>query len=304
MLRRCWQLYIAHIFLFVIFTAQIAYVAHNFHNPMFVEEMGIVSFLDEPYVALGQALLLKFKPANMDVLPLYIVLLLAFPLILWGLYRNSSVVLSGSLALYLLAQVFGWNMPSYPDSRGWFFNPFAWQLLFVLGALCGRWRGTDLTAALPRRPAMAIALGYVVFAFLIAATWHFPRLAVLVPNWLAQLLYPIDKTNLDMLRILHFLALAYIAVRLIPSGAAFLRWPVLQPVVRCGQHSLHVFCLSIFLSFAAHFVMTEISRAVATQILVNVAGIALLVSLAYLLTWYRQSDATLKRRVEVTEGAS
>ena len=73
-LRRAWQIYVAHMFLFVIYMAEIAYVATRF-NPLYNEEMGIFDFLKQPDVTLIQALLLKFKPVNMDVLPLYIVLL-------------------------------------------------------------------------------------------------------------------------------------------------------------------------------------------------------------------------------------
>jgi OpgC protein len=39
-LRRAWQIYVAHVFLFVIFVAEIAYVARGFENPLFAEEMG------------------------------------------------------------------------------------------------------------------------------------------------------------------------------------------------------------------------------------------------------------------------
>ena len=290
-LRRCWQLYIAHIFLFVIFTAQIAYVAHNFRNPMFVEEMGIVGFLNEPYVALSQALLLKFKPANMDVLPLYIALLLVFPAILWGLYKNATAVLTLSVALYVVARYFGWNLPSYPDDKGWFFNPFTWQLLFVFGALCGRWRGTPLMPWLPPRPALIVAIAYLLFAFFIVMTWHFPRLAIAVPTWLAQILYPIDKTNLDPLRLLNFLALAYVTVRFVSAESRFLTWRVSAPFVRCGRHSLHVFCLGIFLSFVGHLVLTEISHKTPMMLLVNVGGVALMIGMAYLLSWYKAADA-------------
>ena len=48
-------------------------------------------FSIQPDVTIIQALLLKFKPANMDVLPLYIVLLLMFPPMLWLLLRNATV---------------------------------------------------------------------------------------------------------------------------------------------------------------------------------------------------------------------
>ena len=78
--------------------AEIAYVATSFENPLYAEEMNILDFLKQPDVTIIQALLLKFKPANMDVLPLYIVLLLLFPPILWLLLRNADAGACGSVA--------------------------------------------------------------------------------------------------------------------------------------------------------------------------------------------------------------
>src|SRR4030088_530283 len=127
-LRRAWQIYVAHIFLFAIYMAEISYVATSFDNPLYAEEMNILDFLKQPDVTIIQALLLKFKPANMDVLPLYIVLLLLFPPTLWMLMRQSTLALAGSALLYGLAWYFDWNLPAYPNGV-WFFNPFAWQLL-------------------------------------------------------------------------------------------------------------------------------------------------------------------------------
>lgn len=86
--RRCWQLYVAHLILFLFFTAQIAYVAERFGNPMYMEEMNVTPLLDTPHLALLDALMLTFRPVNMDVLPMYIVLLLAFPAMLWMLLRE------------------------------------------------------------------------------------------------------------------------------------------------------------------------------------------------------------------------
>src|SRR5579862_2321927 len=134
-LRRAWQIYVAHIFLFTIFMAEIAYVAATFDNPLYAEEMNILDFLKQPDVTIFQALLLKFKPANMDVLPLYIVLLLLFPPTLWVLMRQPMLALIGSAVVYGLTWNFDWNLPAYPNGV-WFFNPFAWQLLFVFGAWC------------------------------------------------------------------------------------------------------------------------------------------------------------------------
>ena len=84
--KRAWQIYVAHVFLFAIYIAEIAYVASSFENPLYAEEMNALDFLKTPDVTIIQALLLKFKPANMDVLPLYIVLLMMFPLVLWLLH--------------------------------------------------------------------------------------------------------------------------------------------------------------------------------------------------------------------------
>ena len=86
-LKRAWQIYIAHVFLLAIYLAEIAYVASSFDNPLYTEEMGVLDFLKNPDVTIFQALLLKFKPVNMDVLPLYILLLAWFPPMLWLLLR-------------------------------------------------------------------------------------------------------------------------------------------------------------------------------------------------------------------------
>jgi hypothetical protein len=293
-LHRCWQLYIAHIFLFVIFTAQIAYVAAHFSNPMYVEEMNVTHFVTAPHVALIEALLLRFRPANMDVLPLYIALLLAFPLVLWAMQRRPVAVLAASTALYVVARVLQWNLQAYPPGEVWFFNPFTWQLLFVLGALCAG--APAMMAPLYRwRPSLAaLAAVFLVFAFCIVMTWHIPRLGDAVPNWLNRVLYPIDKTNLDMLRLLHFLALAYIVTGLVRVDARFLGWRWLRPVVVCGRHSLYVFCLGIYLSFAAYFVLVEVNGSIPMQVATSVAGIALMTGLAYLLSWYGAKQAAHK----------
>src|SRR5262245_41031692 len=101
-LKRAWQIYVAHMFLFVIYMAEIAYVSSSFENPLYHEEMGIFDFLKQPDVTLIQALLLKFKPVNMDVLPLYIVLLLGFPPALWLLLRQPTLALVSLAVLYAL----------------------------------------------------------------------------------------------------------------------------------------------------------------------------------------------------------
>jgi hypothetical protein len=289
LLKRAWQIYVAHVFLFAIYLAEISYVAKSFDNPLYSEEMGVLDFLRNPEVTILEALLLKFKPVNMDILPLYIVLLLWFAPILWLLLRAPSLALVVSATLYTLMWLFDWNIPAYPEGT-WAFNPYAWQLLFVFGAWCALGGAQRLSRWMNSRVLVALAFAYLLFAFGIAMTWYFPRLGVFVPKFIGDAIYPIDKTNLDVLRILHFLSLAVVTVWFVPQDWPALKSRVFWPAIVCGQHSLEVFCLGVFLSFAGHFVFTEVSNRVPTQVIVSAAGIAIMVAAAALISWYRRVE--------------
>jgi len=288
-LKRAWQIYVAHVFLFAIYLAEIAYVAHSFDNPLYTEEMGVRDFLANPDVTIIQALLLKFKPVNMDVLPLYIALLAGFAPVLWLLMRAPSIALIASAVLYALMWKFEWNIPAYPHGA-WVFNPLAWQLLFVFGAWCALGGAKNLSRYLQSRVLVTLAAAYLVFAFAIAMTWYFPRFGGLVPKFVGELIYPIDKTNLDVLRILHFLSLAIITIYFVPVDWPYLRLRIFKPLIICGQHSLEIFCLGVFLSFAGHFVFTEVSNRLPMHVIVSVAGIAIMIGAAALLSWYKRVE--------------
>jgi hypothetical protein len=288
-LRRAWQIYVAHVFLFAIYLAEISYVATSFENPLYAEEMNILDFLKQPDVTIVQALLLKFKPSNMDVLPLYIILLLLFPPILWLLLRKATLALGASVLLYVLTWEFNWNMPSYPSGH-WYFNPFAWQLLFVFGAWCALGGAQRLSGVLRSPVTVTLAVVYLVFAFFISLSWYLPGMSQYVPHWLEEVIYPIDKVNLDVLRFTHFLALAVVTLKFIPRD-----WPPLKswwmwPPIVCGQHSLEIFCLGVFLSFAAHFAMVEVSAELWMQCLVSALGILIMIGAAGLLMWYKRVE--------------
>ncbi len=282
--RRAWQIYAAHIFLFVVFVAHISYMSERF-NPAFAEEMNIGEIFAAPHILMFQALVLMFKPANMDVLPLYIVLLAVFPPVVVLLKRRPGVVLAASALLWLGVQRWHWNLPAYPDGA-WLFNPFAWQFMFVLGAWCALHRDAAPWRRIPRRPGVALALVYLVCALAIASTWTYSPWAAYVPVWLRQIIYPIDKTELDLLRLLHFFAQAYLIVVLVPPTARFLGSRMARPVILCGRHSLQVFCAGVFLSFLGYFVLSEVSSGLAMQIGVSLAGIGVLVALAATISWY------------------
>ena len=288
-LKRVWQLYVAFVFLLAIFFAQISHVARTFENPLFAEEMNIVEMLRQPDVFLPRALILQFNPVNMDILPVYIVLLLFFPIVLWLLLKSPPIALMASLALYVAAHVFGWNLPTYPHGS-WFINPLNWQLLFVFGAWCAL-DGAKRIALLIRSPVtLVLAAAYLLFAFLVVRSWHWPLLGQYHPAWLEDILYPIDKSNLDPVRFVHLLAFAVIVARFVPPDWSAFRSRALRPAILCGRHSLEIFCLGVFLSFAGHFVLVETSGAWPMQLAVSAAGVGIMVAAAAWLELFKDLD--------------
>ena len=280
---RAWQMYVAHILLFLIFTAQIARTARRFDNPLYKDELNVAAFLQHPDVLIGQALSLRYKPVNLDVLPLYITLVLASPLILWCLTRRPNLTLLGSAVLYVLARWFDWNFASYPPGTTWYFNPFAWQLLFFFAAWCGVGGAAKLMPLIQSRLALAVAVAWIAFAFVIVMTWHISYLEALIPKWMIKAIYPIDKTDLDMLRLTHFLAVAVVVTRYVPRDWTALGSKWLRPLILCGQHSLPIFCFSVFLSFGAHWILMQYTRGVWEQLVVSASGILIMVAAAWLL---------------------
>jgi hypothetical protein len=233
-------------------------------------------------------LLLRFRPVNMDVLPLYIVLMLFLPVILWLMKWRTDVTLALSAALYALTWHFEWYLSAYPNGT-WFFNPFAWQLLFVFGAWCALGGAVRMSRILSSRITMWLCLAYLLAAFFVTLTWHIPQLSFLLPKRLEQWMYPISKTDLDVLRFAHFLALAAITVRFLPKDWSGLKSPWLRPLILCGQHSLEIFCLGVFLAFAGHFILAEISGGAGLHFLISVAGIVIMSGVAWVISWYKHS---------------
>jgi hypothetical protein len=65
---------------------------------------------------------------------------------------------------------------------------------------------------------------------------------------------------------------------------------VFRPAILCGQHSLEIFCLGVFLSFAGHFLFIQVSDRAAMQVLVSAAGIAIMFATAALISWYKRVE--------------
>jgi hypothetical protein len=285
-LRRVWQIYAAHVLVFAILVAEVSYVAVSLEKPFYAEEMEIVYFLKDPGVAMSQALLLMYRPLNMDVLPLYIVLMLFLPLVLQLIKWRANLTLVLSVALYVLSWKYDLHLVAYPKGF-WSFNPFAWQMLFVFGAWCALGGAKQMSRILASPVTLWISFAYLLVAFAVTLTWYFPQLDHVMPPWLEQWIYPIDKTDLDVLRFAHFLALAVIAVRFVPGGWPGLNSRWLWPMILCGQRSLEIFCLGVVLGFTGYFVLTELSGGLGLHVLVGICGILMMSAAAWLMSWYK-----------------
>jgi hypothetical protein len=284
-LRRAWQLYVAHIFLFVIFIAEVSYVVTTFKNPMYNDEMRVGDFLDEPHIAIVRALTLQFQPTFLDILPLYIILLILLPVILLILRFSSALILSLSLLIYVIVQITGLSVPAYPEGHVWYFNPLAWQFLFTVGAVLG-W-GTRSRWLRPRGTLLFAAAGIAGSALVVKLSWTVHGVWDPFPGLFLRELWPLNKNNLSPLRLLPFFATVVLVAAFVSHNARFLRGPAAKAVILCGQQSLEVFCLGILLSALGHFVLAEYRSSIDVQLAVNVTGIFALCMTARLIDWYK-----------------
>ncbi len=279
--RRAWTLYIAHIFLFVVFAAQVGYSATVLDRNDYLDEIHLDAVGGAPYRALLEALTLHFQPAYLNILPLYVTLLLMFALTL-PLLRWPPLYAGLSLAMYLAARMFDLNLPSWTGG-GWFFNPFTWQLLFVMGAILSFAPGETPKRTLPLDIAAVLV---VVFGLLMQwVVWVHPALISHWPAAIVRVLMDVDKEGLHPFRLLSILALTWLTARVVPASARWLRSAIAAPFVLAGQHSLPVFCAGIFLAFLGRLA-TEQDSGFFMQVGVNVSGAGLLVVVAAVAAWY------------------
>jgi len=105
-------------------------------------------------------------------------------------------------------------------------------------------------------------------------------------------------------RVLHFVALAVLVVRFLPLGWAGLKSRWLRPLIVCGQRSLEVFCVGVFLSFVGHFLLELVSDSLLAQITVSVSGIVLMTAVAYYRSWSKDLDKQPAASKSSTESVS
>jgi hypothetical protein len=260
-------------------------------QPDLLDHANLAVFIANPAETLFQATLLRYSPVDLDPLLLMATLHFGLVLILPAMIRWPTPTLMASALLYFVAHWLDWSIPAYP--RGViYFNPLDWQLLCVIGIWWGMKPAKKQPSILNSGFLASVAAIYLLFSLFITLGWHFHSLEAYVPAALARMIYPIDKGDLEILRLLHFLALALLCWRLLPCDLPALQTRLLRPLVQCGEYSLAVYCVSVLLSFAAHAVLNLGWNDLVSQTLVSVTGLAAMATVAALLaTINRIADA-------------
>jgi hypothetical protein len=287
-MRHVFKTYVAQVFLFVMLIGEVYWLSQGSHG--FDDAANIRILHERPDESILAVMQLRFMPVNMDVLPLYIVVLGASPVILWLLRKAPALAFAVAGAVYAAANLLGLNFPSFPRGH-WYFNPLAWQLLFVIGAWCGLGAASWVWAMVRSPLVLTVAAFYALSVFAIFIGWDRLGLAAVVPDWMV---HAFGKTNLGVLRLVHFLALAMVVEWLIPSNWPRLTSRFARPLILCGQHSLEVFCLGVTLAFAGEVAVVGEPGNFAARLLVSVAGIAVMAGAGALLSWYDSTRVSFK----------
>jgi len=285
-LRRCWEIYAAFLLLVIAYFV-LVWLLGGGHR--YLDETNTGFFFRNPGEAIIHASILQYAPVNTDILPTFVLLHLSFPGLLWLVTRHPLITLTGSVWLYVMVQFYSWHLPAWPAGE-LYFNPIAWQILFVLGALYAAGHSPYLRTFINSPATLVVAVLYLAFSLIVTLSWQFRELEPLVPKEVSDLIYPIYKSHLAPVRLLHFLSVAVVISRLTPLNWRALTNPWMLAIVRCGENSLSIYCLGVLLSFLAQVILVEVHGGLAMQIAVSIAGIVLMILAATVSTWESKLD--------------
>lgn len=289
--RRIWQIYWAHIAVFVCVVAILALAGQRPEGGTYLESLNLVPFLKDPAGLLAGLLTLQYVPNYFDILPMYMVLLALLPVMLAAERMHPLAPMGLVLLLWLAAQA-GINLPAEPWSdRPWFFNPLGWQACFFVGFFLMRGR---LPVPPRSRRLVLIALFIVIATIPFAWSRLLDSFAPLHDAALA-LLPLTDKTHFGLFRMVHFLALAYLAVLAAGPRGSRLTGRVAQVLTVVGQQSLAVFVTGMVLAQVLGIVLDHMGRDPGALAVVNLAGFAIMIGTAYLVRWFKSGETSKAR---------
>ncbi len=300
---RIWQLWYCHLGLFIVIAMIVAMSTEVFDTRNYVTQLNLQYFFDETGRALFHYMTLTYVPNLFDILPMYMGALALMPVVVLLARRDPKLAIAFVVGLYLINFfVINLNPSAEPWSdRGWFFNPFAWQLLFFTGfAIAIGWI---------KAPGFHPVLFWGAVAFVVASIplnfWMIYRnveifqeirTAIWLPNGPGSFEDSLrSKTQFGLLRYIHFLCLAYITVCLLRGHEQVLNAKLFRPIVKVGQQALPTFLASIVLSRIGGILLDQTVETVGedrpSQLWVaalNIAGMATLIVLAYVVAYFKK----------------
>lgn len=280
MWRRAATLYGVHIMTTLATLAIFCGAALFLNHAEFLSRINIGPIVREPAKALFGLVTLGHQLGYNNILPLYMVVMLAAPLMLYGAGRSLKMLLLVSGALYLCAALLRIAPPNYPAKGVWFLNPVSWQFLFVIGiaATVHVRRG----GRLPGHPLLiAGALAYLALS-LIWVRWNLWWIDTSLG--LPRTLTGFNKTYLSLPRLLHILALAYV-IAVIPALSGLARTGLYHPLAILGKHSLPVFVTGTIMAMAAQVLKQVNHGGMPYDTLLVATGVTVQFALAYYLEW-------------------
>jgi hypothetical protein len=285
-LHRCWQLMVGHLGVF--FTCAMLAVAGTwcFPDTDYVVAAQLQRFFTDTPHALVGIFTLTYVPHYFDILPVYIVVLAMVPIAMMLARIHPLAVLAASIALYAIAVSLGLNFPANADDQPvWYFNPLAWQLIFFTGFTLGRgWIKVPWNSRLLLWGSIVV----LVLGLFISLPAVFTRVPLIdaLRIWIDD---HSDKTNLDLLQYVHFLASAYVAVVILKGREQVLLSPALRPFVKCGQQALAIFLTGTVLSLLGGMAFDQAGDGVAMQIIVNVVCFGAMFVVGYGVAWVKST---------------
>lgn len=289
---RCWQVYWAHLGLFIV-VAGISAVAQGWlgtEERNYIDGLNLGAFFDDTPSQLVGLLTLTYVPNYFDILPMYIVILMMVPLVMALQRLHVYAAIGFCFGVYAIAWLFNVNFSAEPWSdRRWFFNPLGWQLLFFTGFMLARgWINPP-----PFKPWILITAAAFVLVMIPLSRWQiYSQVPVLqtIHDWLWMRWHNNGagfKTNHHPLRYLHILALAYLAVWLLKGHEQVLYgWPW-RVVIKVGQQALATFLTSMTLAWILTIALDQLGRDPLTVAVANLSGLATVIGVAYLVSWYK-----------------
>jgi hypothetical protein len=283
--KRCAELFACHLGLFFSVAVLLVGGNHLLNTAVnYVHLLNLAYFFDHPQEALLGLFTLTYVPNYFDILPMYIVALAILPLVMLLARLHRALAGSVCIALYLAVQFLGLELPAeIAFDRPWFFNPFAWQLLFYTGFFLG----SGWIKPPPIRHWMTVCCA--VYLVLSIPFSHYPFYSSIV--WLdaaQSLLNPlVDKTDLGVLRYVHFLCLSYLMTALFKGREHILQGRLAAPFIKTGQQALPVFLTGMVLSIAAGMALDVWGRSIPDTVAVNAAGIVFMILIAHTTEWFK-----------------